>query len=74
MNSKREEEAAGVIPEEWYTNSLSNGNKEAIEGWFAFAKNASHVEIDESRSVWVDNRWLTQESIEEAIAKIEDGV
>ena len=69
-------EAAGGIPEEWYTNSLSNGNKETIEGWFATAKNASHVEIDDCwpRSVWVDNRWLTQEDIEEVIAQIEDGV
>lgn len=79
LESGERQMTAGKIKADWLAGARSNeGGGGTVEDWFAAAGNWSSVSIDDEGSVWVDlpsrGHWLSQEVIDRACKKIDEGL
>jgi hypothetical protein len=66
---------AGRINPDWLIAAKSNTlSMREIVDWFRTATNVSDVCFGDGGEVWVGNRWLDQDAIDELCARIDAGV
>lgn len=65
---------AGKINSDWFDEAMCCVTRDEVIQWFCTATNSANVEIDSDLCVSVDNKWLSQDRIDELCQRIDAGV
>jgi len=70
-----------TLDNDWITDCRINamGSDDTLETWIVRATNCPHVEITDDGAVWIgrnphEGKWLSQDDLDELVAKIDAGV